>query len=149
MPTHVTKVNGVSPDEETGEVVIETVGGGPLVYTALLQQEGTDAPVYFSTDSNGDPNPSENTLGFIPTIIYMGVGWYKIRNVGGFPATKTHVSISGFDVSTGQVFSIYKPLSDNNDIIIITGAFDSGTYTQQNSILGQTQTASIKIEVYP
>lgn len=55
-----------------------------LVYTALLTQSGTDAPV---------ATVLENTLGVVPVWSYDDVGYYKLTSAGIFTDNKTFIQI--------------------------------------------------------
>jgi hypothetical protein len=56
-----------------------------LVYTALLSQTGTNAPV---------PTVLENTIGAI-VWSYVDVGKYRANLIGAFDTTKTFVILTG------------------------------------------------------
>ena len=86
------------------------------VYTALLSQEGTDAPV---------ATVLENTLGVIPTFVYLEVGNYKIALNGGFTEEKTWQVIQS-DTPTAKI--IYSDGSDNLRIDVVAG--DNNLYFQ-------------------
>lgn len=68
------------------------VNGRPyLVYTALLTQTGTSAPV---------ATVLENTLGFTPTWVYNVAGSYFLDcPEGGFPVDKTTIQTGPLDAS--------------------------------------------------
>lgn len=92
-------------------------GASYLVYTALLTQTGTDAPV---------ATVLENTLGFTPTYSYEAIGAYNVNHTGGFPAAKTFTYISpttdngGFDafISGGlDDFISISTINGNNGLI--------------------------------
>ena len=86
------------------------------VYTALLTQSGTDAPV---------ATVLENTLGVTPTFIYDEVGNYKIALNGGFTEEKTWQVIQS-DAPTAKI--IYADGSDNLRIDVVAG--DNNLYFQ-------------------
>jgi hypothetical protein len=97
------------------------------VYTALLTQSGTDAPV---------ATVLENTLGFTPTYSYEAVGAYNINHTGGFPAAKTFTYIS--------------PTTDNGGFdAFISGGLDDfisiSTINGDNGLINNR----IEIRVYP
>jgi hypothetical protein len=73
------------------------------VYTALLTQTGTDAPV---------ATVLENTLGEVVFEYYEGFpGEYGIKLTGGYPVGKTF--ISGFGSTYGQGAITWMPLVNN------------------------------------
>lgn len=63
-----------------------------LVYTALLTQTGTDAPIVVSNGS-GANTPLQNTLGGTPVWTYVSTGRYRITLASAFAANKTVVII--------------------------------------------------------
>jgi len=79
---------------------------GYKVYTALLTQAGTDAPVAETLN---------NTLGFIPSYTYSEVGQYVINGTN-FPANKTVVILSGI-VNPG---TITKTILSTTQILLFT-----------------------------
>jgi len=66
----------------TMQDIVDTIPSGPAyrVYTALLTQSGTDAPV---------ATVLENTLGGTPVWSRTGVGTYNVTLAGEFPVGKT------------------------------------------------------------
>lgn len=91
---------------------IANAGGGSssyLVYTALLSQTGTDAPV---------ATVLENTLGFVPTYSYEDVGNYRINNTGGFTLNKTFVLLDNPLFITNEIEAL---LSGQPDYIVLIG----------------------------
>jgi len=80
--------------------------GSYKVYTALLTQTGTDAPVAETLN---------NTLGFIPSYTYSAVGQYVINGTN-FPANKTVVILSGI-VNPG---TITKTILSTTQILLFT-----------------------------
>ena len=99
------------------------------VYTALLTQTGTNAPV---------ATVLENTLGGVPTYSYGGAGEYKVIHTDGFTLNKTVVFMN--TALNSQTASILIDYQSNDAIHIST--FDT---TPQNDILFNT---SIEIRVY-
>ena len=99
------------------------------VYTALLSQTGTNAPV---------ATILENTLGVVPTYSYGGAGEYKVIHTDGFTLNKTVVFMN--TALNSQTASILIDYQSNDAIHIST--FDT---TPQNDILFNT---SIEIRVY-
>ena len=98
---------------------VETIVVNPRpykVYTALLTQSGTNAPV---------ATVLENTLGVTPTFIYDEVGNYRIALNGGFTEEKTWQVIQS-DAPTAKI--IYADGSDNLRIDVVAG--DNNLYFQ-------------------
>lgn len=105
------------------------------VYTALLTQTGTDAPV---------PTILQNTLGADITWSYAGQGTYNGTLSGVFVEDKTFLAINKSRAG-GRQFSLYR--NDDNEIEVITEIFDGLTpvFTATDDILIKT---SIEIRVY-
>lgn len=103
---------------------------GYKVYTALLTQTGTDAPV---------ATVLENTLGEI-TFEYIDLGIYKATSVGLFTLNKSTSLPIGIPDSIGFGFA---QISDENDIFIVTNDFATAIST--NDILNSS---FIEIRVY-
>lgn len=100
------------------------------VYTALLTQSGTNAPV---------ATVLENTLGFTPTWIYSDVGTYQINNAL-FTENKTTVNV--FLNVNGNNYSFPSTVFGSNIVVTSVFLFD---YTYMNGILNNT---AIEIRVY-
>ena len=104
------------------------------VYTALLTQSGTDAPV---------ATVLENTLGGDVVWSYVSIGYYKATLIGGFIEDKTFI-LTGSNISVNTVDSA--TLNTNelsvNDFVLNT--YDANTQAY-NGILLKT---SIEIRVY-
>lgn len=98
------------------------------VYTALLTQTGTGAPT---------ATVLENTLGFVPTFTYNGVGIYRL--VGTFDITKTIVIFEN---------------PSKTSIDSTTSSYNVGSrvnlYSRTGGVLADNMLdhTSIKIEVY-
>jgi hypothetical protein len=108
------------------------LGGGSSykVYTALLTQTGTDAPV---------ATVLENTIGNI-TWEYFGTGIYNCKSIGNFIGNKTHfLGVNGFTPQRLFCFSI----SDDNDTVQISITDLTGAYVDSSMYLN-----SIEIRVY-
>jgi len=97
------------------------------VYTALLTQTGTDAPV---------ATVLENTLGINLTFSYLAVGVYTVNNPNGWDRTKLWYGLSGLgdsgglNVNPGRV--VISIEGGNPDMLIICYNNDiSGTIDQQ------------------
>lgn len=110
------------------------------VYTALLTQSGTDAPV---------ATVLENTLGGTVVWSYGGVGDYTATATGLFTSGKTMVFINGvnqFDgVGTTSTFFVYASLPDAIQFLSNSGA---GVPMEWES-LPFPDVISIEIRVYP
>jgi hypothetical protein len=102
------------------------------VYTALLTQIGTNAPV---------ATVLENTIG--PIIwTYDGIGTYLATSVGNFTVNKTAIFMNGNSSITQGIYpSINTP---GDDITVETAIISPLTYS--DDILVST---SIEIRVYP
>lgn len=97
-------------EESTGGETPTPVDSRPYkVYTALLTQSGTDAPI---------AEVLENTLGVVPTFSYEGIGYYGISLNGSFLGIKTW-QIMQNDAPTEKV--IYSNGDDNLSIYVIVG----------------------------
>lgn len=125
-----------TPKETTTQAIADLGGGGGssyLVYTALLTQSGTDAPV---------ATVLENTLGGTVVWSYGGAGLYTATLAGVFTANKTAVFISSSDVE-GNPYS-FAAKSQTEDTVSVTIVFTDGV--PSNDVLNNT---SIEIRVYP
>jgi hypothetical protein len=115
---------------KTGATV-STLGGGYTppykVYTALLTQEGENAPV---------ATVLENTLGTV-SFSYNGVGDYTATLVGGFISNKTalmHKSIVNYDIGIGYGAGVFASrVVDVDTIQMYTSVSVGGT--DENGIL--------------
>jgi len=107
------------------------------VYTALLTQSGTDAPV---------ATVLENTLGETISFGYSSPGYYSINTTGEFPQNKTTFSIknviNGTTVSSETYIGIFSDALNINTIDFTTLNDFS---TAVNNILLNTP---IEIRVY-
>ena len=100
------------------------------VYTALLTQTDTDAPV---------ATVLENTLGFLPNWQYVDIGTYSINNVL-FTNDKTTVNV--FLNVNGNSYSFPSTVVSPNVTIHSVFLYD---FTYMNSLLNNT---AIEIRVY-
>jgi hypothetical protein len=120
--------------------IIETVGGGPsyLVYTALLTQSGTSAPV---------ATVLENTLGGNPVWARGGQGSFNITLSGAFPIGKTIIflTIRGDDADGRIIAEINYNSSPNANQ---RGFVFKNASTNLNAD-GIGTLSSIEIRVYP
>ena len=92
--------------------------GAYKVYTALLNQSGTNAPV---------ATVLQNTLESIPTYSFVGAGKYYITCTGCFTENKTFFSgtgvTHGFEPDEGQHYVYYKWINEDT-LKIMTGNGD-------------------------
>ena len=102
------------------------------VYTALLSQTGTNAPV---------ATILENTLGVNPIWSYDSAGYYLFTEIGAFPINKTTIVI-GNESNTDFYTLIFR----NNDEIGVFTSLLSNIGGGNNDLLSNT---SIEIRVYP
>lgn len=128
MDTLVRKGLATTEDCCTYTVVTEDSGPGYLVYTALLSQTGTNAPV---------ATVLENTLGGTVVWSYSDVGLYIATLAGAFTENKTGIFLG----STVGSISAYQ--LDINSLSVGTGSYDG---TPTNDYLYFT---IIEIRVYP
>jgi hypothetical protein len=140
--TDINEIGGVAPTdlEEAADLISALIanfsGGGSAptykVYTALLSQSGTDAPV---------ATVLENTLGVTPTYGYSSAGDYTLISAGFFTEDKKYLfqgQVNNFD---DLVVSLER--NDDDTIRIATTGFDR---IQANELMyGQ---AFIEIRVY-
>lgn len=107
------------------------------VYTALLSQSGTDAPV---------ATVLQNTLGGMVVWTYSNVGSYRGTLTGVFTENKTAILIGSVD---GNISNSYQPVlayrGEVNFIQILTFS-DAAAFTQEDGNLAGT---TIEIRVYP
>lgn len=111
-----------------------TSGVSYAVYTALLTQTGTNAPV---------ATILENTLGGVPVWSYDSVGFYKLTLVGAFTIGKTTAFITPYGNTV--TFNV-SANSDVNEIFINSATLTVGVYIDGNDLLVDTP---IEIRVYP
>lgn len=127
--------NVVYVDEDVADIVADqpTSGGaGYLVYTALLSQSGTDAPV---------ATVLENTLGGTVVWSYDDVGSYIATLAGVFAANKTWFS-ANTEYSNNDFSVNCRRDSDNEAFVhVYFPGDDTGTDGWAN--------LSIEIRVYP
>jgi hypothetical protein len=122
-----TKVAAAFPNANSGS---GGSGASYLVYTALLNQSGTDAPV---------ATVLENTLGSLGVWTRNGIGDYKMTAAGiSFSAPKTAITLG----QTGTL--IFTQYIDDTQINIITLTQDG--QSNADSWLSDTM---IEIRVYP
>jgi len=129
-------VQSGSTVKATAQDVADLAGAPYLVYTALLSQSGTSAPV---------ATVLHNTLGFVPTWGYTSVGWYASVN-SGFTAN-TVIFMGQFyadpDPSlTAVTFTTSRTPSSGGKVNVQS----RGNGTLDNNLLYET---AIEIRVYP
>lgn len=129
----VVVLQGGVPVESTTQDIADLGGGGAgyLVYTALLSQTGTDAPV---------ATVLENTLAGTVVWTYDDVGSYIGTLAGVFIINKT-VIILGASNGAGQGNAAFR--SSDNTVGIVSA---NGSGTPANDLLYETP---IEIRVYP
>lgn len=127
----VVVLQGGVPVESTTQDIADLGGGGAgyLVYTALLSQTGTDAPV---------ATVLENTLGGTVVWTYSSVGFYIGTLAGVFSANKTGILFGSYGgiTSGGRI--------DADSVYVSTTEPVGGL--NANDYLGDT---IIEIRVYP
>jgi len=112
-------------------------GGGSsyLVYRALLNQSGTNAPTAIVL---------ENTLGETPTFGYDAAGVYTLNTVGNvFTTDKTFVLVKTTP-NADPFFVFYAGLGGENQLLLGVMNIFSGVATD-----GELLNTSIQIIVYP
>lgn len=89
------------------------------VYTALLTQTGTNAPV---------ATVLENTLGVVPSFSYLDVGYYRITATGKLIDLKTWVITSSTDqISTNNYYSAVRANANRAEIqTAVSGVLTNG-----------------------
>lgn len=102
------------------------------VYTALLTQTGTSAPV---------ATILENTLGAVPVWSYQGVGNYVLTLAGAFLSGKVVMFLN--NDRSNSIYAIYR--TSNNTLEIEIKITDSVPFVPTNSLLTQ---ASLEIRIY-
>lgn len=135
------KTRGINVSGEREELlkineIIDNLNDNPgrpyLVYTALLNQAGTDDPTVTIL---------ENTLGEEPAITYDSIGNYRITLVGKWTTDKTAVFTQQIGAT---IFSSL--ILDNDTIIISTEYISTGTPIASNGLLNNSL---IEIRIYP
>ena len=126
-----------------GTELIEVVQGGTnkkatiadvlpyKVYTALLSQDGTDAPI--------ETMVLQDTIGGTPIFHYDGVGSFSIENTAAFTENKTICFATG-SRAFGNILVVAE--RGDSDFVVIY-AYDN-TFTPLNGCLIQ-----IEIRVHP
>jgi len=114
----------------TAQGIADLAGGGGLVYTALLTQSGTDAPV---------ATVLQNTLGGTVVWTYNDVGIYYGTLAGAFDENKTAFFFGPVN-STGGLF---QAAVIDNDTIKVDVYFE-GTHADE-----ELNSTAIEIRVYP
>jgi hypothetical protein len=129
-------VQGGANKKATTQDIADLGGGGAgyLVYTALLSQTGTDAPV---ATVLGD-----NTIGNI-VWTRVGVGAYTGTLAGAFVSGKTYLSIGVPNTADVFTFASLRRLGENEIELTL------GDGTQLLDEYLPTTPLPIKIEIYP
>jgi hypothetical protein len=116
---------------------VATVDVPYKVYSALISQSGTDAPV---------ATVLQNTLGVTMTWSRFSTGLYRVTAGSGvFLENKTWVVINNINLSSGTYYDIGR---DSNSIIQVGSAvYDAGSppYVMADDVIG---ILSIEIRVY-
>jgi len=118
------------------------IGGGSgsasySVYTALLTQTGTDAPV---------ATVLENTLGGTVVWTYDSVGIYIATLTGAFTVNKTFIFIGSINGELSNSYGVntaypLNGISDYINVVTLNASFVEGN--------DQLKNTSIEIRVYP
>ena len=122
--------------------VFSSGGGGSsyLVYTALLTQSGTDAPV---------ATVLENTLGGTVVWTRDSAGFYNGTLNGAFTANKTILLVGGGIASIGSELNTVSFIWADVDTVTVYSVYaDISTPSQQSSD-GVVNLTPIEIRVYP
>lgn len=106
-----------------------------LVYTALLSQSGTDAPV---------ATVMQNTLGGPVVWSYNGTGEYIATLSGVFTANKTAAFCTGIHSTDPRGGSAYTAQADSSNIVLIVFLQDN-----QAPADGYLNNSFFEIRVYP
>lgn len=115
-------------------------GSSPVsykVYSALLTQSGTDAPVAVI---------QENTLGVVPVWAYADVGYYTLTFAGAFPNDKTLFFIQKKSHVTQTDFSVFFD-SPPDTIAVETGRISAGVFQALDDRMNDP--TPFEIRVYP
>lgn len=131
----------------TGDRIVQVSSTGVIsatkpaykVYTALLTQTGTDAPV---------ATVLENTLGGAVVWSYMSVGVYEATLAGAFTSSKTVVFVNNFNQNDGIGVTTLTYVTNAQDGIIFV-TVDGGNANVEWSTLSNVEFLSIEIRVYP
>lgn len=102
------------------------------VYTALLTQSGTSAPV---------ATVLENTLGGTVVWTRSDVGTYAGTLSGAFTADKTFLVVNQSSIADNRGFNFYR--NDANSVALLSGLVTTGQATDE--VLSNT---SVEIRVY-
>jgi hypothetical protein len=126
-----------SPQGTSKQIAVENLKPYK-VYSALITQTGTDAPV---------ATVLQNTLGVTMTWSRFSTGVYIVTAGSGiFLENKTWVVINNINLSSGTYYDINR---DSNSIIAVGSAvYDAGSppYVRADDLIG---ILSIEIRVYP
>jgi len=122
------------PTEKAVKTYVDSKDSRPYkVYTALLTQIGTNAPV---------ATILENTLSGTPVWSYNAVGDYQVTLVGQFIINKTTATINnGYDASTGNNGNFATFIS-SADVIIVANSLNN---TSSDDMLGAGANSIIEI----
>ena len=129
-----------TPAKTTAQDIADLGGGGIAaysVYTALLSQSGTDAPV---------ATVLQNTLGGTVVWVRTDVGRYSATLSGVFTANKTWCSAIAGAINGSSVFFVFTRADDNSVQLI---AYDYSGSGEVDIASGTDKEVSVEIRVYP
>lgn len=132
------KINLTETTIETLQTDVEELQNNPIdsrpykVYTALLTQSGTDAPI---------ATVLENTLGVTPTYGYSSVGEYTLISAGFFTEEKKYL----FQGCVSNIDNLVTSLERVDDNIIRISSVTLYRVSMDKLMYGQ---AFIEIRVY-
>lgn len=127
-----------SPQGTSKQALISELPKDYLVYTALITQTGTDAPV---------ATVLKNTLGVTLTWSRVSEGAYKVTASSGiFLEAKTWTIINNINIAGTNYFDINR--LSNTEVFVASSVFDAGTppYVPADGIIAAL---SLEIRIYP
>ena len=131
------------PNDKSGTIALTSdVGASYFVYTALLSQSGTNAPV---------ATVLENTLGFSHTLLYSSEGnfvlYFPVDNL--FPTNKTLKFIENADAINSNAVG-FNMIAITNESDFVYNAINIGCFDYLGAPTNdQLKNTSIEIRVYP
>lgn len=121
---------------DQGIILPLSVAQGFLVYEAIINQSGTDAPV---------STVFQNTLGGDPVWNYLGIGTYELVLADAFTVDKTLIYMGGGEEDQGGggiTWSMNEPDQPDKITLLVNDASGSA----DNGLLANT---AMLIKVYP
>jgi hypothetical protein len=116
-------------------------GAGYLVYTALLTQTGTDAPV---------ATILQNTLGGTPVWGYTSAGLYTVTLAGVFTVNKTVIFVQPMPINASANRTNLLQLTHTSaDVITLKTMYQNGSDSLTATIDGVLVDVGIEIRVFP